>query len=362
MKHAVFVVPGRLDTRTGGSIYNRRIVSALRARGWNIDVRELAGDFPAPSIEQAEAAAEALGTIPTSTMTVVDGMAFGALPAAMIEQAARLTLVPVVHMPLAHDAALDDNVRDARRRDEAIALSVASQVVATGGSTVAALVSYGVQPQRIAVVMPGTDPAPLAIGSCGDVIHLLCVAALSPGKGHQVLLRSLAANRHHSWRLTCAGSTTRYPGLVNDLRRLTAALNLDDRVTFTGELNDSALDAQLHRSDVFVLATLQESFGMAVAEAIARAIPVVSTVTGEIPMLVGDDGGVLVAPGDLDAFRKALNQVLDDRSFRAGAHKGAIAARARLSSWDEAADKMAAVLERAGDSAADIGSRRGERG
>ena len=51
------------------------------------------------------------------------------------------------------------------------------------------------------------------------------------------------------------------------------------------------------RSDVLVLPTFYEGYGMAVAEALARGIPVVSTRTGAIPDLVGTEAGVLVPPG-----------------------------------------------------------------
>jgi len=45
----VFVVPGRIETRTGGYEYDRRMIAGLRARGWSVDVRELDGSFPHPT-------------------------------------------------------------------------------------------------------------------------------------------------------------------------------------------------------------------------------------------------------------------------------------------------------------------------
>jgi len=95
---------------------------------------------------------------------------------------------------------------------------------------------------------------------------------------------------------------------------------------------------------VFVLATLQETYGMAVAEAIARGLPVVSTNTGEIPAIAGD-GGIIVPPGDVPALAAALSSVLGDRELRTRLRNGALQARKRLRSWDEAVDGFAAVLE-----------------
>lgn len=360
MRHAIFVVPGRLDARTGGSLYNHRMVRALRAQGWRIDVRELADDFPAPSAASLVHAGEVLRGTPSRTITVVDGLAFGAMPDVVIAERDRLVLVPIVHMPLADEAGIDEQVRHVRRERERRALTSATAVVATGRSTVEAVADCGVDADRIALVMPGTDRANLARGSGGPDPHLLCVAALMPGKGHEVLLRALAANRDYPWRLTCVGSSIRCPALAESVQTLAVTLGLGDRVSFAGEAGDVALNEYFDRADVFVLATIAETFGMAVAEALARGIPVVSTTTGEIPALVGADAGVLAPPGDISAFSSALTRVLADAAFRSKLHSGAIAVRSRLPGWDAAASTMASVLERAAHLVADDHSRGGE--
>jgi hypothetical protein len=96
----VFVVPGRLHARTGGSIYNHRIVSALRARGWAIDVHELDGEFPTPSADAIAAAAALLATVGDDTTVVIDGLAYCAMADVVVAASARLRLVALVHMLL----------------------------------------------------------------------------------------------------------------------------------------------------------------------------------------------------------------------------------------------------------------------
>lgn len=347
MRRAVFVVAGRLDARTGGSIYNARMTTALRARGWAVDVRELDGDFPTPSSAAVAAAAAMLTAVADDSIVLVDGLAYGAMPDVVTEHGARLRLIALVHMSLADEFGIDAAEAATRAAAERRALSAASEVVVTGRTMIDVMSARGVPVDRITVVTPGTDRMPAARGSDGSVVQLLCVSALTPGKGHDVLLRALAENRSHQWHLTCVGSTTRSAATVAALRHLVRERDLGTRVTFLGELGGSSLDAQFDRADVFVLATLRETFGMAVAEALARGIPVISTATGEIPFLVGDSAGIVVPAGNSDALAVALKRLLADAALRMKLQAGAIDARDRLTTWDEAASTMAAVLERA---------------
>jgi glycosyltransferase involved in cell wall biosynthesis len=177
-------------------------------------------------------------------------------------------------------------------------------------------------------------------------VQLLCVATLNPGKGHAILFRALATVPHRNWRLTCVGSLERHPSTVETLHARLLEDGLADRVALVEERDAAGLNAIYDTADLFVLATLHETYGMAVAEALARGLPVVSTTTGAIPDLVGADAGVLVPPGDQAALADALSHVIGDRCFYEQLVAGARRARARLPVWDEALSKMTAALER----------------
>jgi glycosyltransferase involved in cell wall biosynthesis len=90
---------------------------------------------------------------------------------------------------------------------------------------------------------------------------------------------------------------------------------------------------------------------MALAEALARGIPVVSTAAGAIPGTVPPSAGVLVPPGDSRALAKALATVVDDPARRAALAANARAARASLPTWATAAGKFAAALDGLGTAA-----------
>jgi glycosyltransferase involved in cell wall biosynthesis len=159
-----------------------------------------------------------------------------------------------------------------------------------------------------------------------------------------MLLEALAAVPHRNWHLTCAGSLTRDPATADRVRAVMTRLGLDDRVTLVGDLDHSRLAECYDRADLFVLATRQETYGMAVAEALARGLPVVGTMTGALPALVGREAGILVPVGDTTALTTALLRVLDDAALRGQFTEGARRVRDRLPSWDEAARRMATAL------------------
>ena len=116
------------------------------------------------------------------------------------------------------------------------------------------------------------------------------------------------------------------------------------QVFLAGDLDAARLSDCYHRADVFVLATLQETYGMAVAEALAHGLPVVSTSTGAIPALIGEGAGLVVPPGDADALVVALARVVSDGRLRARLAEGAARVRERLPSWKDASGKMSTVL------------------
>ena len=358
MTPVVLVAPGPLQARTGGYIYDRRMVEGLRRLGWQVDVLELDSSFPDPTPGALEHAARALGTVRAGTIAIVDSLALGAMPEIITREASRLPVVALVHLPLAATIGLD-RVNAARLEDgERRALAAAALVVVTGRAALPLIAKYAVTPSRVVVVEPGTDRAPLAHGSRArqsDVqavvegtrpLELLAVATLNPGKGHEILLEALSAVRNPAWRLTCAGSLTRDPATSARVRTTAARLRLENRVSFVGDLDRRALAAFYDSADVAVFATHQETYGMAVAEAVARGLPVVATMTGAIPDLVGDDAGLLVPVGDTGAFTAALERVLGDPNLRARLAEGARRRRDRLPTWDDAARRMSAAFDR----------------
>lgn len=331
-----FVVPGRLDQLTGGYIYDRHIVTGLKRLGHRIVVKYIT----------PRSAARVLASIRDDAIVIVDGLAGGVLAREIEREAGRLRFVALVHHPLANETGVSR--ADARRlwRSERRTLRCARHVVVTSRATAKLLVrEYGVSATRISCIEPGTDRRPAARGTGGN--SLLSVATLTPRKGHVTLIRALARLKHLDWHLTCLGSLDRDRKTVKRVREEIRRAGLETRVSLVGETASSGRLKRFYaQADVFVLPTTYEGYGMAVAEAIAGGLPVISTPTGAISALVGDDAGILVPPGNVAALAAALERMLTDRDARRKFQAGALRRRKRLRTWPQAVRKMAAVVRK----------------
>jgi glycosyltransferase involved in cell wall biosynthesis len=341
-----FAVPGDLSTPTGGYAYDRRMIAELGELGWQIDLLDLGEGFPWPSDATRAAAQAQLLALPAGRIIVVDGLALGVLPEAASQLAGRNPLLALVHHPLALEWGLSAKQAAALRTSERAALAAVRGVVVTSASTARLVASdYAVPAERVTVVRPGSDPAPLAQRSRDGVVRLLSVGAVVPRKGFDVLIAALATLPDLPWQLTIAGDRTRDRDAAAQLDADIARHGLGNRITVSGAVSPQRLAALYAEADVFVLASHFEGYGMAYAEAVAHGLPVIGTNAGAIPDTVPPDAGQLVAPGDVTALAQALRQVIGDDGLRQRLASAARTAAPELPTWRHSAEIFARVLE-----------------
>jgi glycosyltransferase involved in cell wall biosynthesis len=326
-----FVVPGPLDQLTGGYLFERHIVEGLRARGRRVRVIEL-------STRDPDAGRSTLDSLPEDTSTVIDGLALGYLGDTVMLQARRLRLVAFVHGPLALETGLSPAAAQRAMLFEARLLSRVRGVICPSRKTAAAVEDYGISPERIAVVSPGTARPARPLGRWRRRVRaLLCVANLVPRKGHTLLVEALSRIRDLDWSLTCIGSLDRDPATARSVRRKIAATGLGRRITLAGERLPQQVARAYREADAFVLPSFHEGYGMAYAEAMVHGLPVIATTAGAIPETVPGDAGLLVPPGDPGALARALRRVIAEPTFAAGLAAGSRAAGSSLPGWPQAA-------------------------
>lgn len=348
------IVPGDPNQRTGGYIYDGRIVDELRRMGWAVDVIGLDGQFPLADREAGTAMADALGAIPDDTAVVIDGLALGAVPAAVYPHARRLDLTALVHHPLADETGLGELDRARLQDSERQALSLCRRIIVTSDFTARRLHKLGLSDREASVIEPGVEAhalAPAAVARLSDgpepqEEHLLCVASLTPRKGQDVLLAALADLPRTGWRCRLSGSDQRHPAYAANLKAQIEHLDLVDRVELPGERNENELNADYDWATVCVLPSHYEGYGMVVSESLARGLPMICTSGGALADTLPAGAGLQVPPNDATALRSALLRWLNEPELRRELSRGAARARTSLPCWDDSARRFAQALNR----------------
>jgi glycosyltransferase involved in cell wall biosynthesis len=134
--------------------------------------------------------------------------------------------------------------------------------------------------RAIAIIPHGIDippnPKSSAFSEPADPLKILFLSRIHPKKGIRELLEVLATLRHgRDWRLVIAGNDE--GGYSHQVRKLIRILGLAGRVSMVGPVRGSEKNALFQWSDLFVLPTHSENFGIVIAEALAHGVPVITT-------------------------------------------------------------------------------------
>jgi glycosyltransferase involved in cell wall biosynthesis len=360
------ILPNDIDdptTPSGGNVYDRRICRGLAASGWAVHEHAIRGAWPRPGMTERTNLARVLATLPDDAIVLLDGLVASTVPDVLKAHARRLRMVVLAHMPLG------DETADLRYQERE-ALSVAVAVVTTSFWSRRRLLDlYALSADRVHVAPPGVDAAPVVPGSVAGS-ELLCVGAVTPRKGHDLLVEALATvsrapetnndamgracetntamgraceTRDEAlpdvrWSCTCVGALDRDPDFVDWLRRQTRAYGIAERVRFVGPCTGPNLDARYAAADLLVLASRGETYGMVVTEALAHGTPVLATAANGLPEALGraPDGslpGILVQPDDPAALADALRRWLGESELRRQLRRSACGRRTTLTGW-----------------------------
>jgi glycosyltransferase involved in cell wall biosynthesis len=332
---------------SGGNAYDRHVCRGLRSLGWSVHEHGVPGSWPHPDPMALAALGRVVQGIPAGSVALVDGLVASTAPEVLVEHAGRLRLVVLVHMPLGHRP--EDGSGEVIRTRERAALSAAAAIVTTSEWSRNRLLGlYQLRPGEVHVAEPGVEAAELAAGTEGGGAFL-CVAAVLPEKGHDVLLDALQTLSDLSWQCVCVGRLDRDPSFVESASRRAAEAGMSDRVHFLGPEAGAELDRRYAQADLGVLASRAETYGMVITEALARGLPVVAADVGGVPEALGYAGdrvrpGVLVPPDDPDALGAALRTWLEDAEFRRRLRRAARARRESLPSWPTTSATLSRVL------------------
>ena len=328
---------------SGGNVYDAEVALALDALGVRVVQHPAPGRWPGHGDHSA--LGRVLAEVPGGAVVVVDGLVGSAAAGVLAEARRRLTVLLLVHLPLGMAATASPAVVAEERR----ALRAVAGVVTTSGWTRDWLATtYGIGSVRVA--HPGVHRGPLARRGTGG--SLLCVGAVLPAKGQDVLLDALSALRDLAWTCRVVGPVDRDPAFVRALEQRLREGGLDTRVLIRGTVPHAGLSTEYAATDLLVQPTRLETYGMATTEALAHGVPVVASDTGGVAEALGctSDGqvpGLLVPPGDPGSLANALRVWLTDPDLRDGLRAAAAARRDGVAGWESTARALLDAVEQA---------------
>jgi glycosyltransferase involved in cell wall biosynthesis len=341
---------------SGGNLYDVRLLAGLRRDGWRVTEVTAPDPGPAPSPAALKHLDATLERIPDGTVVLADGLIATSAAPAVLPHSERLTLMILLHLPRAvalpsgspAGAGDTDPVADSEER----VLAAAAGIITTSRWTA----SWLARQPRLAglaatVATPGVDPAPIAAGApaaSGAGPNLLFLGRIAAHKGIDVLVRAHAPLGDLPWQCWCVGpsddaATDRW------IRGAMTQAGLSARVQLTGALTGSALADRMHATDLLIVPSRFETYGMVITEALARGIPVVATDVGGLREALGIDPdgrtpGRLIPPDDPEALAAAIREWLMCGRLRRRWRDVARRRREVLTGWDMTARIVADAL------------------
>lgn len=338
---ATFAIPGDIDRKTGGYIYEKSLLHALRDQGRRVAHLELPGSFPDAPPGDMAAAVAALNAVPAGEALILDGLVCGSIDTAGLARVAA-PLVAMIHHPLGLETGLPPARAAELLRREAANLALARHVVVPSPHTARILAAdFGVASDRISVALPGfAAPDPLRAPT--DPPLILAVGLIAARKGHDVLIAALSRIADLPWQAQIVGG----PHDESVAAALAAqAQPLGPRLTFRGGMEADDLAALYRQASLFALATRYEGYGMVFGEALLHGLPIVTCAAGAVPETVPPGAGILVPVDDAAAFAEALRRLLTDHRLRRSMAEASTAAGHLLPRWSDTAAVMGRVLD-----------------
>lgn len=202
--------------------------------------------------------------------------------------------------------------------------------------------------EKIRIAYPATDSSifyPRKDESCKSLLqakykiegdYILYLGTLEPRKNINTLIKAfeLVSIKNSDIKLVLAGGKG---WKYDEIYSLVQELKLEDRVTFTGYIEEEDIPILYSNAIMFVFPSIYEGFGMPPLEAMACGTPVIVSNSSSLPEVVGDSG-VLVDPRDSEHIACEIERLIHDKNLRKDlADKGLL--QASKFSWKQSANK-----------------------
>jgi glycosyltransferase involved in cell wall biosynthesis len=253
-----------------------------------------------------------------------------------------------IYFLIVHDLVQKERPTFFRKKLENYFILHADRVVTNSKMTKDDLISLGLVSEDTSIIHPGLDVdfsnAFLKRRFSPD-FKLLFVGSIEKRKGIVYLLEALARLNNYEFELNLVGliKEPKYYGLIE---KIITEFSLQRKIHFQGRVSDEKLVDYYLNSSLFVFPTLYEGYGMAVAEAMAYGLTIVSTKIPAIEEFVNDRiEGFLVNPGNVDELTESLKKLFENSSLLSVFSDNAVSKARTFLTWDEVSEKYWRIVQ-----------------
>lgn len=237
---------------------------------------------------------------------------------------------------------------------EKISLSFADTIITVSEYTKREIISLGINPFSVLVLPPGLEREKLNLFSTSEEeirsLKILCVGHCTPRKGLIYLIKAFSLIEKRGFTLHLVGKVKKNSKYYKSIISLIKDLKLTQDVFLYERLEQEELNRLYLASEIFVLPSLKEGFGIVLLEAMYHGLPIVTTKISAMPELVTDgENGLLVPVADPIALAEAISKLIEHPDLRGQmGEKG----RQRVTNsyhWDTTCSKFLSVIQNMSD-------------
>lgn len=357
--HKVIFINGSVQSKTGGELYNYKVIKYFEQN--NIEYSHIAlSRYPGltklswvPILGDIFVSLFlAIILFPQKGIYIEDHYFSRYLLIANFVQRfiRRLPVITVLHLFEVYDS------QDAfwlRRQLSALVekshLTFSSHVVATSPYSGRELQSLKFPAERVHVICPGIDrekfiKLPRKLNDTS--LKILCVANYIPRKGGMILLEAFSKLDQNGCTLHMVGNPKKSRAFYKQLVGKVSELKLEAAVIFHDGADQENIKYLYSTSDIFVLPSFKETFGIVLLEAMHYGLPVITNNCTAMPDLISHGhNGLLVTPGDITALCQALDTLSSQPSLRKELGKKGQQQVAQAFHWDSTGADFLEVIK-----------------
>lgn len=341
-----FFITGDINTPSGEFIYNKKIVDGMRNRKYKVFVHNLPADFPFPNANSISQFETVVKSIPSDDLLFIPGAVIASSPSIFEEYLKSHKIIAFVHVPASLSNDLTIYQKEIALASEKTALAKIKICITSNEYAKDALEERGVPSSAICLAKAGTDPYPVKTNYRNLPLDLLSISNYTRKNGLINLIKALSALKNKNWKLICYGVKDYDPNYFDEINQLIKKYGLAERIALNDTIEHDNISEVYLASDLVVLPSDNESFGMTISEALMHGIPVFSSATGLINRDIPTKACKFFKPGNVYDIQSVLELLLENELVYKELCTNAKLYHHQARLWEKTIDDFDSVLKK----------------